>query len=381
MTHRPPPRTPAGPCLRDPGWTPRTRAWLEDLLRQDAGRGLPVAFDFDNTLVCGDVGEATLARLVQKRRLKPAAIASLAPPFRTTGGRRISLRTLPDLTAYYEALLEGTGHGSEDPNPYTLGYTWAVQIMAGLTPAEVVRATAAVATRARVGEERLIEVTRGTTAYPVPWFHPPMVELVAALLGRGFQVWIVSASNAWSVRWMVRQRLNPALAALGCRSGVPPAHVIGVAPLLRDPSGALLKDRVLVRTDPTYARLDPRRLARLQLTDRLDLPAPVYSGKVACLWDALGRAPHFAAGDSPGDLPMLAFATHRLWLARLDKPGYSRAMREERARARSGSWAVQPVLTRGRPGFVPQPAELDLPALPAPEPTRQTLALLRDLEA
>lgn len=342
--------------LTAPGWTPEVRVWLEALIQRGAGRGLPVAFDFDNTLVCGDIGEATLALLVKQHRLHPETVAALTPSFRTATGRRIVASRLPDLTAYYEALLAGSGHGDADPNPLTSGYTWAAEVMAGLSPARIVQATAAVAALARPGESRRLEVTPGETAYPLPWFYPEMVELVAALLKRRFEVWIVSASNVWSVRWMVLEELNPRLRRLGCPRGVAADHVIGVAPLLRDRPGRVLKDRVLVRTDAAYARLESRTLAGLRLTRRLDLPVPVYAGKVACLWDALGGRPCLAAGDSPGDLPMLAFAENRLWLARLEKPDSSAAMLACRQEQGADGWAIQPVLTRNAPGFLAGPA-------------------------
>lgn len=342
--------------LTAPGWTPEVRAWLEALIQRGAGRGLPVAFDFDNTLVCGDIGEATLALLVKQHRLHPETVAALTPSFRTATGRRIVASRLPDLTAYYEALLAGSGHGDADPNPLTSGYTWAAEVMAGLSPARIVQATAAVAALARPGESRRLEVTPGETAYPLPWFYPEMVELVAALLKRRFEVWIVSASNVWSVRWMVLEELNPRLRRLGCPRGVAADHVIGVAPLLRDRPGRVLKDRVLVRTDAAYARLESRTLAGLRLTRRLDLPVPVYAGKVACLWDALGGRPCLAAGDSPGDLPMLAFAENRLWLARLEKPDSTAAMLACRQEQGADGWAIQPVLTRNAPGFLAGPA-------------------------
>lgn len=339
------------PLLRASGWTPEVRARLEELLRRGAGRGLAVAFDFDNTLVRGDVGEATLAWLVKHRRLRPETVAALCPPFRTAAGQRVEAARLPDLTAYYEALLEGGGHGAEDPQPLTRGYLWTAQILAGLTVAQVVRATAAVAAAAREGEAGRLEVTPGRTAYPLPWFYPEMVELAAALLNHGFAVWIVSASNVWSVRWMVLRVLNPRLRRLGCRRSVPPEQVVGVAPLLRDGRERELKDRVLVRTRPAYARLDPPVLRGLRVTPLLDEPVPVYAGKVACLWDALGRTPYLAAGDSPGDLPMLAFAEHRLWLAREGKPAYAAAMEACRRQREPERWLVQPVRAGERPGF------------------------------
>ena len=66
---RPTPRAPrlrtADFRLEPRGWNPATRQRLETLIRVGAGRRLPVTFDFDNTLVCGDIGEATLALLVR----------------------------------------------------------------------------------------------------------------------------------------------------------------------------------------------------------------------------------------------------------------------------------------------------------------------------
>lgn len=334
------------------GWSPGTRSWLDRLMVEGAGRRLPVAFDFDNTLVCGDIGEATLAALVKRRQLKPEAIARLCPPFRTAAGRRIALDELADVTAYYEALLDGSGHGAADPNPLTSGYAWAVEIMAGLTPAAVVRATAASAAGARAGDVVKIEPTPGQTAYAAPWFYPEMVELVAGLIEREFDVWIVSASNAWSVRWMVLHRLNPRLARIGCSCGVAPDHVIGVTPLLTDRRGCVLKDSVLVRTNPGYAQLEPRILAGLCLGGRLDLPVPVYSGKVACLWDRVGGRPYLAVGDSPGDIPMLSFSHKRLWINRIEKAKHLEAFARARQRFARGSWAAQPVRTQTAPGFL-----------------------------
>lgn len=54
------------PLLRAPGWNPQVRNRLDSWIRAGAGRGLPVVFDFDNTVVCGDIGEATLAWLARR---------------------------------------------------------------------------------------------------------------------------------------------------------------------------------------------------------------------------------------------------------------------------------------------------------------------------
>jgi len=340
------------PSLDPRGWRPETRRRLEAIIRAGAGRGLPAAFDFDNTLVCGDIGEATLAWLVRQGVLRVRDLpAAVVPEFRTPAGVRVSAGTAVDLTAYYEAFLAPTAHGGLDPTPLANGYVWAAAVMQGLGVNTVVQATRRVFARTRPGRLESLEVTAGHTAYPVPFFYPEMVDLLAALLRHGFDVWIVSASNVWSVRWMVLEALNPLLRSRGVPQPLRPDHVVGVSTLLTDRQQLFHKDSVLVRTDPAYARLEPRALARFRLSSQLHFPAPTYSGKVAALWDVLGRPPYLAAGDSPGDLPMLTFARHRLWIARANKPAYLKAMIEARQQTGHGSWLIQPAETAQSPGF------------------------------
>src|SRR5437588_8803506 len=90
--------------LQAPGWNPMARAWLQKIIIEGAGQGLPVVLDFDNTIICGDVSEATLAVLAKSGRLKQANLArTLCPPFRPSGKARITLGSCADLTQYYES--------------------------------------------------------------------------------------------------------------------------------------------------------------------------------------------------------------------------------------------------------------------------------------
>src|SRR2546426_12697744 len=92
--------------LRAPGWNPNVRARLEHLIRNGAGKQLPVVLDFDNTIICGDISEATLAVLAKTGRLKAARLPpTLSPPFRPPGKSRITLQSCADITEYYEAFL------------------------------------------------------------------------------------------------------------------------------------------------------------------------------------------------------------------------------------------------------------------------------------
>jgi len=346
--------------LHSPGWSERTRRALEKLIQRGAGQGLPVVFDFDNTIICGDIGEATLAILARERLLQTARVSgTLSPPFRLPGGRRIALKSGPDLTAYYSAYLAPTAHGERDPTPLANGYAWAAEIMEGLSPADVIAATRKSRAFAPPCGPGFIEVTPGKTGFPAPVFYPEMVELIAALVSHRFDVWIVSASNVWTVRWMVQHELNPRLREHGEKRGLRADHIVGVSTLLTDRRGGLHKDALLVKENARYAALDEKVLQSFRLTSRLQFPVPTYSGKIACIYDVIGERPYLCAGDSPGDHAMLAFSRNRLWIARLEKPGFQEKTAELIRQTGAAGWIVQPALAKVQPGFVS-----DLKSLP-----------------
>ena len=368
--------------LTAPGWNEQTRQALEKLIQRGAGQGRPVVFDFDNTIICGDIGEATLAVLVRDGRLKPARIPeTFSPSFRLPDGRRVALESGPDLTSYYEAYLAPTAHGDRDPTPLANGYAWAVEVMAGLSPAEVVAATRKSREFARPHGSGVIEVTPGKTSFPAPTFYPEMVELIAELVRQRFDVWIVSASNVWTVRWMVLHELNPRLHAHGARRGLRADHVVGVSTLLTDRRGGLYKDALLVKADARYAALEEKSLQYFRLTSRLQFPVPTYSGKIACICDVIGRRPYLCAGDSPGDHPMLAFSEHRLWVARLEKPEFQKLTAKLIARTGAAGWLVQPTLAKSSLGLVANLVSLPAQLGKVPPKIRRSARIVAALAA
>ncbi len=362
--------------LRAPGWSGRTREGLEQLIESGAGRALPAVLDFDNTVICGDIGEAALAFIAREGIVRKGDIPGvMSPPFMSRGGAMVRLADCADITVYYEELLDATAHNGNDRAPLSNGYVWAVEIMQGMKALDVVKATERANALGDGTPGKKIEVTPGLSSYPVPFFYSQMVELIAALLGNGYDVWILSASNVWTVRWMVRRVLNVELAKYGCGRGIGADHVIGVSTLLADRDGRLHKDPLLVRSDPLYAGMDEGRLAELSLTGRLTLPVPVYSGKVANVMDLIGKRPYFAAGDSPGDLPMLSYSENRLWIARLGKPAYQREFAGRAVTDQNGSWLVQPAACDKEPGFI---ADMELYCGDGtPEPVAESAGIIR----
>ncbi len=330
------------------------RRALEDILNEGAGQHLPVVLDFDNTIVCGDIAEATLAVLARTGVLTPARLAgTLSPPFRGPGGAPMDLSSCADVTEYYEAFLAPTAHEERDPAPLANGYAWAIEVMENLRPLDVVNATRTAFEWPQPTRPAFIEITPGKTAVPAPFFYPEAVELIAELIRLQFEVWIISASSVWSVRWTVLHALNPLLRQRGVKAGLSADHVVGISTLLADRQGRLYKDALLVREDDQYAAMAEEALAGLRLTSRLQFPVPTYSGKIAIVFDEIGRNPYLAVGDSPGDHPLLQISQYRLWIARLEKPGYQRATRELIRKTSGDGWLIQPVLTRKSPGYVP----------------------------
>ena len=187
---------------------------VEELLARGGRR--VACFDADNTLWTEDIGEAFL------RWLAAGDLLPLAPG---------------PLWAEYEARVRADR---------TAGYTWAVQVMAGLAEADVARWTRQMA-----------------AAWPN--VRPAMAALLEGLAGAAVETWIVSASNDWIVR------------AAAPRLGVPPERAIGI--------------RVEVASG--------------RLTDRPVRPVPCGAGKVEALFARTGIRPDLAAGDGLGDLELL----------------------------------------------------------------------------
>ena len=346
--------------LHAPGWNECVRRRLEKLIHRGSGRRLPVVFDFDNTIVCGDIGEATLAVLVREGKISAARLPeTLSPPFRPPGRGIVTLKSSTDAAEYYETFLAPTAHGDRDPTPLANGYVWAVEVMENLRPWDVVEATRKACELARPSGPGYIEVRPGKTRFPAPVFYPEMVELLTELVRHKFDVWIVSASNIWSVRWMVQEQLNPRLREQGVKRGLSADRIIGISTLLTDRRGGLHKDMLLMKDNAHYAALDEKVLRSFCLTSRLQFPVPTYSGKLACIHDAIGTRPYLGVGDSPGDHAMLALSQNRLWIARLEKPGFQEQTATLVRKTGIAGWMIQPILAKESPGFLPTLNELE----------------------
>lgn len=215
-------------------WAPNVEAVVARAI-DAAAPGAVVAFDADGTLWRGDVGEELLRHLAHQGQL---------PALQGRGG----------IYAEYERRVQG------DP---ASGYAWAVEVMAGLSAAQL----------ALDCERFFAERFAGRV---FRWVAP----LLARLRRAGLEPWVVSASPALAV-------------AAGARAlGIPAAQVIGVE-----------------------SAVDGGRL-----TSTVRTPISCGEGKVAQL-AARGLRPVLAFGNGELDLPMLAAAGAAVVVAPPDEPG------------------------------------------------------------
>lgn len=343
--------------LSEKNWDIGVKRRLEEVIDKGANKSLPVVFDFDNTVLCRDIGEATFAVLSRDRILEKELLKKNFSPKGFADGAN-------NLTKYYEHFLNSTKHQEMDTSPYANGYAWVVQAMAGMTPNQVIDATKAAYSEGNaindlynLNKQTTINVKDDGTSYRVPFFYPEMVELIGAFLKKGYRVYIVSASNVWSVRWMVTA-LNKKLAEKGYTKFIKLEDVIGVSTLLQDKKGVLHKDMPLALSDKKYVNLDRKILNKFSLTTQINYPLTGYYGKVANIMKWVGEKPYFVAGDSPNDHPMLKFSLHKLWIARLEKSDYQRKTLGIIRNTSSENWMIQPTLYKKSPGFVSNKKEL-----------------------
>ncbi|PVZ70528.1 HAD family hydrolase [Pelagibaculum spongiae] len=350
--------------LKSDGWNPVVKARLEKLIFENAFKGKKVVFDFDNTTISRDIGEATFAVMAGENRLSTKNIPkSITPPF-TLNGKKYSIDTVGNLPDFYEAFLSATKHQKGESTPYSNSYAWVVQIMSGMSPDQIIPFSKTAFSNNMAIKDKFNSGLKEskTHGYRMPFFYPEMVELYGTLIKNGYDVYVCSASNVWTVRWMVLENLNPVLEAqFGEGIKIAADHVIGVSVLLMDKrDGQLYKDPLLVKSNSEYASLNKKELANYQLTSQIVYPITGYFGKVANIMKYISKErPFLIGGDSPNDLPMLDFAENRLWIARLEKMEYQERLTVQAQQSMPGNWLVQPVLYKKSPGFVANQKQLN----------------------
>ncbi|MFN8369437.1 MAG: hypothetical protein U0T83_02295 [Bacteriovoracaceae bacterium] len=200
-----------------------------------------------------------------------------------------------------------------------------------------------------LNSQTLISGTKDQTFYRVPFFYPEIVELMNELSDNNIDIYIISASNIWTVRFMVLAYLNKKLT-----KKIKPQNVIGTSTLILDEQFKLYKDMSLVLENEKYANLDLNELKKYKLTQEIAHPLTCYHGKVTAMMKYIKRTPLLVSGDSSNDFPMLNYSKYKLWIARLDSPDYQLEAKQNF----NDTWCIQPTLVKKSPGFVSSIQEL-----------------------
>lgn len=287
--------------MTSPCWSPENQEKLSRFLSA-AKSGSVAVFDFDNTVIHNDIGEAVLEFMALNNLINWEALFAEKEAWSYGGLRGLRGFYKKDkkrlgiaVIARYQYLCRCFGK--------KIGYPWAAQILAGHSPRKIRAVTKEVMAfklKQKIGKQELAAHVVINTGLRV---HEPMAELIAAMQDKKIEVWFVSASNQWSVEELAQNRFH-----------VPAERVLGMRPLLR---------RGLISAVFNHRRY----------------PITYRRGKVQTIQKNIGRRPVFAAGDSPTDWEMLLYASRcKLFFDH----GNPRLARQIKKRQKEGEqWLIQ----------------------------------------
>lgn len=267
-------------------------------------------FDWDNTMILNDIGEATFLYLVDTQgfvfddafwqKIPPKWRAKMKSHHDKISGNLAAVPNNPNFRAYRKYAVQAYFDLCETRGD-AVCYAWLVEILAGLTPAQV-RAAAQNTLQRELNHPVAIEklVLDENDAHPITVkrgirYYPEMKELVKKLQRNGFDVWIISASTEVLVETAAQ------------KIGMAPERVIGMQ-ALTDQHG--------------------------RFTDKVER-FTYRQGKADAIQKLIGHNPIFAAGDSNTDIEMLLLSSGpRLVIDRGKKPLMDIAIER--------GWMIQP---------------------------------------
>ncbi|MFF8837725.1 HAD family hydrolase [Streptomyces sp. NPDC015130] len=347
--------TAACPALKSSdGWYGDNKARIDALIAEHcenrgtgkgSGRKKPLAvFDWDNTVIKNDVGDATFYWLLRNDRIRPprggdwsTTSRHLTPEAATALGDACptGTRTLPtstdtrcadELLAVYgtgattggKTAFAGHDHRRMEPQ-----YAWLAQLLRGWTTRQVESFAAAARTENLAAPQGATQ--RVGTAQVTGWirYYEQQRDLIGTLRRAGFDVWIVSASP------------EPVVDVWAKGVGVDPSHALGIRNTTEHGRlTAHLKGCGTVRDgeDEMITYIDGKRCWINQEILGVRGPAAERVQPAA-------RRQVFAAGDSDTDISFLRDATGlRLVLNRNKNELMCRAYENG-----DGRWLVNPM--------------------------------------
>ncbi|MBI4819543.1 MAG: haloacid dehalogenase-like hydrolase [Deltaproteobacteria bacterium] len=345
------------------GWVDSARTKLNDLIRTRGKASTtwdpaerPVAvFDWDNTVLKNDIGDATTFWMVNNdvirqppnrnwnesnKLLTAPAVAALnnACDALAEPGERLPTSTSTACATaiagiYTTGLVPGTTSRAFSPEVTLTNnapYEWVAQLLAGYTPEEA-REFALSAfelnTSRELGATQTVGSLTGLTGYVR--IYEPIRDLAVTLTENGFDVWVVTASPQYVVE------------AISDQIGVPRDHVIGIRSVLD-------RGRITAQIQGCGDSADGNdSLITFDQGKRCWINKVIFhesTDQQMSVNSDPRRRPVFVAGDSDTDIAMLKDATHlRLVINR----GKTQIMCNAYANLQD-RWVVQPMFISPR---------------------------------
>lgn len=339
-----------------PTWVPSTKQSLTKLASDHRDKHLPVVVNFDNAIMCRDLGLATLAVLINSQMVTADNARRTGIPTEVqVRDKRYDIDRSHPLD-YADALAQATRGSGMENRGVAQGYR--TQLLNGLTVADVVAATGAAYGQGLADNDRhsaaVSEISVPGCGRQVerPYVHPEMLDLLAGLLDKGFSVWVVGTTNVWSLRYLIAKVINPKLLARGSKQLIDLSQVVGSRSWLQDPQGKLHRDADLARKSTAYRRMDDGAIKNYRITTILEPTVAGTAGAHLMIEQIVGRPPFLAISGNLAEVDLLARAEHRLWLARLDDPDLQQQVCGYLAKNGADNWLVQPVIAERFSGFV-----------------------------
>jgi phosphoglycolate phosphatase-like HAD superfamily hydrolase len=333
----------------------RIDAMLDEIGADPAERTVAV-FDWDNTIIKNDVGDATMFWMLRHDKLlQPASWAETSRYLTTAAAAALTTACAPladpgqplptsaatsaactdEILAIYttaatlagEDAFTGWDHRTLEP-----AYAWTVQLQAGHTPDDL-RSFADAAITEGLAADEGAEQTVGTTTGLAGYLrvYPAMQDLIATLQANGVDVWILSASS------------QPLVEAFAARVGVAADHVVGVRAIL-DADG---KATSHFQGCGDVADGDDTLITYLE-GKRCWMNTAIFGVEGAAartVQTDTALRPAFAAGDSDTDVAFMQDATRlRLVLNRNKKELMCNAYNDA-----GGTWLVNPMFIGPKP--------------------------------
>lgn len=270
-----------------------------------------VVFDFDNTVIKGDIGRAFFDFMVTEGKIEFSDQVVEALPADKREEVKATWEALDKLPAdrrkdsreakVFRKIMHKVYWSLCQDADAEKCYPWQVRFYAGHRPEEL-EALAGQVMQAELKRPMGPEQIRIDAEDPAPAItsrgiriYGEMRDLMNHLRQRGFEIWIVSAGPEWVVRGAVKSHFP-----------IEPERVIGM------------------RT----------RLADGKLTSEVESPPTFRMGKVEAIDKRIGRRPLLAVGDSWSDADMLGQAEKALLIDR----GYL----DLKKKAVEAGWWIQP---------------------------------------